>query len=127
MTDNIQKQFFDTFGIEPKYYCSYHDCNCPIEDIGKFNKKCPKQAVTQDCDARSKQVLYPQITDRIVLELICIHNQYSHPFSIYGERKEFLKNDILECMINMLNYFYEHEMGEYSELKHQVRTLFEEG
>lgn len=58
----LEKQFFDTFGIEPQYYCSYHGCNCPIEDVGKFNRKCPKQAVTKECDARSKEQQYPQIT-----------------------------------------------------------------
>ena len=98
MTNELEKTFFYTFGIKEK----------ELEYPDNFT-------------------YYPEITDRILLELICIHNQYSHPFSIYGEKKEFLKNDILECMINILNYFYEHEMDEYSKLKHQVRTLFEEG
>lgn len=100
MTDELTKTFFDAFGIKQKTNQIYGiQLDYHIED-------------------------YPQITDHILLELICIHNQYSHPFSIYGEKKEFLKNDILECMINMLNYFYEHEMGEYSQLKHQVQALF---
>ena len=66
----IEKQFFETFGIEPIPYCCYHDCKCPINDVGKFNSKCPKQAVTKECDARIIQK--PQITDSILLELICI-------------------------------------------------------
>ena len=102
MTNEIEKKFFDTFGIEEKTNKVYGvQLDYHIDD-------------------------YPQITDSILLELICIHNQYLHPFSIYSEKKEFLKNDILECMINILNYFYEHEMGEYFRLKQQVRKLFEE-
>ena len=103
MTNELEKKFFDMFGIKEKTNKVY--------------------GVQLDYHID----VYPQITDRILLELICIHNQYLHPFSIYSEKKEFLKNDILECMINILNYFYEHEMGEYSKLKRQVRKLFEEG
>ena len=122
MTNELEKTFYDTFGIEPKCVKrtlklaihGYDENNLP-EDLRQF----------MSSQAQVYHV-YPQITDRILLELICIHNQYSHPFSIYGEKKEFLKNDILECMINILNYFYEHEMEEYSKLKQQVRTLFEE-
>ena len=118
MTNELEKQFFLTFGIEPEEekYCLW-ECRIPeLEHI-----PCSKE-----CKHQRHDIYYPEITDRILLELICIHNQYSHPFSIYGEKKEFLKNDILECMINILNYFYEHEMEEYSKLKQQVRTLFEE-
>ena len=97
MTNELEKQFFDTFGIEGKEL-KYPD----------------------------NFTYYPVITDRILLELRCIYNQYSYHFSIYGEKKEFLRDDILEFMINILNYFYAHEMEKYSKLKHQVRTLFEE-
>ena len=99
----IEKQFFETFGIEPSTKYDY----------------CWKSE-------ENKDKLYPQITDSILLELICICNQYLHPLTIYSTKKEFLKNDILECTIDILNYFYKHEMGEYSKLKQQVHTLFEE-
>ena len=98
MTSELEKKFFDTFGIKKK----------ELEYPDNFT-------------------YYPEITDRILLELICIYNQYSQPFSIYSEKKEFLRDDILELMINIFNYFYAHEMDKYSKLKHQVRTLFEEG
>ena len=62
MTTELEKQFFDTFGIEPREYtqCTsmgcrdiYGDCNnCQFHNIYKID--------------------YPQITDRILLELICI-------------------------------------------------------
>lgn len=105
MTNELEKQFFDAFGIEPKITSTAVGRGFYIE--------------------HNSVKKYPQITDSVLLELICIHHQYLRPFNICGE-KEFLKNDILECMINILNYFYEHEMGEYSKLKQKVHVLFEE-
>lgn len=109
MTNELEKQFFDTFGIEPDITSCYHHCR--------------KDLNCKECN--EAKVIYPQITDHILLELICIRNQYLHPFTIYSTKNKFLKNDILECMISIINYFYEHEMGEYSKIKQQVHTLFE--
>lgn len=103
MTNELEKTFFDTFGIKPSTKYDY----------------CWKSG-------ENKDKLYPQITDHILLELICIHNQYSYPLTIHSTKKEFLKNYILECTIDIINYFYGHEMGEYSKLKRQVQALFEE-
>lgn len=106
MTTELEKQFFDTFGIEPKYYCSYHDCNCPIEDVGKFNKECPKQAVTKECDARSHKAIYPQITDRHYLELLKLlmidEGIKINVYNIQDESKSYK-----ELGITCLDYFYE--------------------
>ena len=119
MTNELEKQFFDTFGIEPKPYCCYHDCNCPINDVGKFNSKCPKQAVTKERDARIIQ--NPQITDRILLELICIDNQENiYKCRPLANNVEELKTYILEEFIRL------YELGLFKRV-HQVRTLFEEG
>ena len=96
MSDELTRTFFNTFGIEGK----------ELEYPDNFT-------------------YYPEITDHILLELICIHNQYSHPLTIHSTKKEFLKNYILECTIDIINYFYGHEMGEYSKLKRQVQALFE--
>ena len=64
--------------IEPHYYCSYHDCFCPLEDLGKFNSECPKQAITQECNARSHEKVYKisQMTDKLTLQLIKILSVY---------------------------------------------------
>ena len=112
MINDLEKQFFDIFGIEPMPYCCYHDCNCPINDVGKFNSKCPKQAVTKECDARIIQK--PQITDRILLELICIIG------SIYicTQDRETLKEHILIQCVNAQMHG--------KDIKHQVQALFKE-
>lgn len=91
MTNELEKQFFDAFGIKPDVISApnYH-----WEDY-----------VMQ----------YPQISDRILLELICIIG------SIYicTQDIESLKEHILVQCMNTQMYG--------GDIKHQVRTLFEEG
>ena len=72
MTNKLEKQFFDTFGIEPKLDCKR--CGAMNFAIG--------QCAEVDCEKT-----YPPITDRILLELICILNQIDLDF--YGEDDYF--------------------------------------
>ena len=114
MTNELEKQFFDTFGIEPKI--RFHCVNSqPCAHTGFHCKS---------CTYHSKDVIYPQITDRILLELICISKQITmlSDFFMYRPSIEELKNNILENMLNkdLLNF-------KNKDIKHQVRTLFEEG
>ena len=100
MTNELEKQFFDTFGIEPKTNQVYG-----IKLYYHIEK-------------------YPQITDRILLELICLISQHITYIDTIEKLKtiEELKTWILEEVI----YQYEH-YGFNNTIKHQVRTLFEEG
>ena len=96
MTNELEKTFFDTFEIE-----------------AKTNKVCGIQL-----DYHINE--YPQITDRILLELICICNStyingYTNYFMATGKTKEELKEEILKKCIALSK-----------DIKHQVRTLFEE-
>ena len=104
MTNELEKIFFDTFNIEPI------GCN--------DNKKCTG---VLDC-TQCPNATYPQITDHILLELIFILTMlldttiYEDVFITVAKNREELKKDILqECML-----YKQH-------IKHQVRTLFEEG
>ena len=112
MTDELTKTFFDTFGIKQREYtqcCSvsckkpYTDCvNCQYHEVYKID--------------------YPQITDRILLELI-----FLQPLSIefkYPRNIEELKNTLLGYYIEELSLFAEPSEAEI--FKQQVRTLFEE-
>lgn len=96
MTNELEKQFFDTFGIEPKE-----------QEVFVLKRIIVKE--------------YPQITDRILLELICIDNQenlYKHRPPV--DNVEELKTYILEEFIRL------YELGLFKRA-HQLRTLFEEG
>lgn len=122
MTDKLTKTFFETFGIEPRYEdaCTVEDKYWNNEEFaneyGTFdqymNCKCGDQEnCTTECSCAYQKEIYPEITDRILLELICIIG------SIYicTQDKEDLKRHILvQCM----NYS--------RDIKHQVRTLFKE-
>ena len=102
MTTGLEQQFFSTFGIEPKVI---------TEPRYSLNVEHYEVTVKE----------YPQITDRILLELICI--LASNPIHILFESMlsgikevELLKISILlTCIANK------------NTIKHHVRTLFEEG
>ncbi len=102
MTDELTKTFFDTFGIEPKYK-DYRTKNGKI-----YDNKNPEN--------RNIRLCYPQITDRILLELICI--AHTSPVITFCSRNVVnLKEEVLNVLCNWVE---EHN------IKHQVRTLFEE-
>ena len=101
MTNELEKQFFETFGIEPKLVISLEDWeNC---------KDLPR--------AEELFKHYPQITDRILLQLTCIDSDEEPNI-------EWLKQCVLENLIHR----YEKDLFCNTELaKHQVQALFEEG
>ena len=136
MTSELEKTFFDMFGIEPKYEdaCTVEDKYWNNEELaneyGTFdqymNCKCGNQEnCTTECSCAYQRDVYPQITDRILLELICIHNTYIET-NFYSLDYESLKKEILKDLIN------EQELRELKndyvpdDMKHQVYTLFEE-
>ena len=101
MTNELEKQFFDKFGIEPKII---------IEPRYSLNTEYYEKKIEK----------YPQITDRILLELLFILTTllgttvYEDVFITVAKNREELKKDIFqECML-----YKQH-------IKQQVRTLFE--
>ena len=110
MTNELEKQFFDTFGIEPKY--ESHSCDGwgRTVEVKYFTDK--KEA--DKFGMVLSELEYPQITDRILLELICIANEAY--IDLEGTDIETMKNSLLENFI-----FFRRDVYD------QVRTLFEEG
>ena len=104
MTNELEKTFFDTFGIEPI------GCN--------DNKNCTG---ILDC-TQCPNAKYPQITGSILLELI-----FLQPLSIefkYPRNIEELKNTLLRYYIKELSLFAEQSEAEI--FKQQVQALFKE-
>ena len=97
MTNELEKQFFDTFGIEPKPLFS------------------TRNGYTDD------KYIYPTITDSILLELICINNKNTRCIQelIVPRNLKLLKKSTLRRLIENSKISFQ--------IKHQVRTLFEEG
>ena len=119
MTTEIEKTFFDTFGIEPKYKtCVFKYCK---------NKK------EYDCEnCNDREWHYPQISDNILLELIVIIMFHEDLYGFPRNVKD-LKENVLKQLIQLYQSFsvaisYDGEYQQTAEqIKHQVCTLFEEG
>ena len=104
MTNELEKTFFNTFGIVPDITSCYHHCK---KDLNC--KKC-----------NEAKVIYPQITDRILLELLVVMTRYTdiiEGFDSVQELKEFVLKELM----------YSLTQPECNIVKHQVHTLFEEG
>ena len=87
MTNKTEKQFFDTFGIEER-----------------------------ELDYPDNFTYYPQITDHILLELICI--AHTSPVITFVSRDvKSLKEEVLMVLCNWVNN---------RNIKQQVQALFEE-
>ena len=99
----MEKQFFNTFGIEPRVMTEPH-----------YSLNSEYYEVTVES--------YPQITDRILLELICIATASEITVEFKGIKNvEHLKEVVLNYCIERYRYCLHKD-----EFKHQVRTLFEE-
>ena len=121
MTTDLEKQFFNTFGVEPKYEdaCMLADEYWENEELadkyGTFDKymerKCGNQEdCTTECSYAYTKEVYPQLTDRILLELRGLSNHKTY---------EEYKAEELKKVISI--------MSDNPYKKSQVRTLFEEG
>ena len=91
MITDLEKQFFDTFGIG-QIFDPYYGC------------------------------IYPQITDRIYLELHCLLNSLDSP--PYGLTVKEFKKDILISAIGVLSR--NETADRIDNIKQQVQALFKE-
>lgn len=119
MTTNLEKQFFDTFGIEPRQTC-------------KVTSTCNNYVNYNDCNG-CNSYKYPQITDRILLELIRIigkkpfgYLQCENTYSTnLGDTRDMITVEADSLKEGLLTLAMQNKV--VLRIKHQVRTLFEEG
>lgn len=103
MTTELEKQFFDTYGIEPiAEYCR-HQCNYELDESACIGCK------------YIEKVEYPQITDRHYLELMCLYTKEIKSFVCYTSNLKMLKEEVLKEFISEKDGF----------TKHQVQAIFE--
>ena len=102
MTTELEQKFYDIFGIEPKYYCTYEkvaenklEYECTDNDLEKC-KKCK--------DVGKK---YPEITAGKLLQLLCIvideYNRNGHTFYLDSTNVKELKEDILDALMGCID------------------------
>ena len=132
MTNKLEKQFFDTFGIEQRG----KKCTCDVRDFAK----CTTYYCTSCAKALKKE--YPRITPEILLELFDIlRTAYNIDFwSIDGDFVMDLRDkqagytnifyrtggDLKTSILSSLNLVVKQNFIGNDTIKHQVRTLFEE-
>jgi len=146
MTNELEKQFFQCFGIEPEIFTG-----CKLEKNNWKEDTCPfdKDGIMELCHkvckyAFTEREIYPQITDRILLELeAIIHNEYN--ILVYEKFMDSIKitaypmDDNLPCdpayftvmaqadnkrealLVLAMDINVQHY------IKQQVQALFEEG
>lgn len=123
MTTELEKQFFNTFGIEPKYEAHTCDGWGRTVEVKFFDNKEEAKRFGILIEDEPK---YPcQITDRILLELICLCPDLDNVF--FTDVKQ-LKETLLNSYINIYNYYANAEWLSdcEKELKQQVQALFKE-
>ena len=128
MTTELEKQFFDTFGIEPKetitciieedWLNDYHlKTWYPISEWMKNNAPCEgEKECSNKCNCYQVENKYPQITDRQYLELICLYTKEIRSFVCYTSNLKMLKEEVLKEFISEKDGF----------TKHQVQAIFKE-
>ena len=123
MTTELEKQFFDTFGIEPKKIYLCPRCKAKLSGctwVGDQQRfEClyswGEHPYYMGKEVEEKAIIdyeYPQIIDRHYLELMLIYSEIDR-LPICYDTIEHFKEGILECFI---------EDGE--DFKHQVQTIF---
>ena len=154
MTTDIEKQFFDTFGIKPEYQnrCMAEDEYWDNEELANeyvtferyMNSKCGNRDCTIECPYAYQNEIYPQITDHILLKLeAIIHNEYN--ILIYEKFMDSIKTTAYPMDDNLLcdpAYFAVMAQADNKReallvlamdinvqhyIKQQVRALFEGG
>lgn len=117
MTNELEKQFFQCFGIEARQKCA----KPLLKNTGGF---CKAYKNCVGCDYNDLK--YPQITDHILLKLICLladlydSNSYGYPL-LSKDIKE-LKEDVLDDLMGAVDVENDYPEGYVN----KVRALFEE-
>lgn len=123
MTTELEQEFFKVFGIEPIEYRKNVPCLnflssgiCNITDERCNPSKCNEYRPDKTSRLwRDFMEVYPEITDRILLKLIC--KAHCLMFSIQGSSIELLKENILKEFI-----YWKGDVD-----KSEIQQLFKEG
>ena len=145
MTNELEKQFFDTFGIEPEIFTG-----CKLEKNNRKEDTCPfeKDGIMELCHkvckyAFTEREIYPQISDRMLLELFDILRKYynldfwtiddSFVMDMRDKQASYTNiiyrtgGDLKHSILSSLQLIVNRKLNYNEKIKHQVRTLFEEG
>ena len=106
----IEQEFFKTFETEKR-------CLHP--------KECRHKGICRGVVA-CEHYTYPPITDRKLLELICINNHYVYSYQLDSISLEKLKDEVLQHLIDEQVLFETRKEKSAEFLKAEVQQLFKE-
>ena len=154
MTTELEKEFFDTFGIECNihFHQQFNGAQVPRGlEFYKEREKLEKEGIIKiwhkmlnprpenDCIYWG-EYHYPQITDRHYLELICVLNKYFASAyqccSMFASQNiEEVKNDILKELLEIIEQHRQldeedledlDDIKTLNKLKRQAQAIFKE-
>lgn len=105
--NNIEAEFFDTFEIKPIYEL----CSSLTECTNKVQYNC--------LNCNKKEVIYPEITSDVLLEIICIISWYN-TFTIFQGHISAIKEIILQKTIS---YFHLCSVKKQKYIKDEIQKL----
>lgn len=115
MITELEEQFFKVFGVEP----------IPIKSYGYW---LIKGSIAEN--DKGEKVVYPEITDRKLLEMICIYNSFQNddaslfiPFDINNVKDIALQVITKSIKDKTLNNYY---CNDVEKLKAKIQQLFKE-
>lgn len=117
MTTELEEQFFKVFGVEK--ICTHTIIN---------PESCNHRKMTRCCGCDWLE--YPEITDRKLLQLLCIYNdmQSCVETCITPCKYEDIKENILQILIDEKTDITDYEGGTYMDvMTKQIKQLFKEG
>lgn len=135
MTTELEQEFFKVFGVEPKMLCNCEFKNLydyRIEygsDVCDYTESKIKEPCKVCKKAKQKVPLYPEITDRKLLQLLCIYNdmQGCVETCITPCKYEDAKEMILSTLVNERFAMIDCDKGTYMDvMTKQIQKLFEE-
>lgn len=115
MTTELEQEFFNVFGVE-KIECCKH--------FKYFDSKCDRLDSTEKClDCIGTNKVYPKITDRKLLEMICIFSQHCN----FGRWNKYAMHSIDDFKYIMLSQLIEYQNKRYTYgIKEKIQQLFKE-
>lgn len=130
MITELEQEFFKVFGIKP--YCVRSCTACYLEQgIDAWEKFNCENTDCDKCEHDKSIWEYPEITDRKLLNMICliadICNYSGDVFDIEQNSINELKKFILHFLINYMKTEHTDTFYKNDEVKICVQQLFKEG
>lgn len=115
--DDLITHFFKVFGIEPKWK------DKRVKNSKTYYTKEQAQYLRETTKNRNIQLCYPEISDRKLLEMICIFSQHCN----FGRWNKYAMHSIDDFKYIMLSQLIEYQNKRYTYgIKEKIQQLFKD-